>query len=314
MKKVNDSIKIAAIVVTYNKPEYLRRCIDLLLLQSRTPDIIYVIDNCSDVPAERIVGDLPVHIIRTEENIGGGGGFYIGQKLAYEDYDALWLMDDDCLASCRALEILTKYHLEDQSMILNACVERHESMSADAVSVFDDRGVSSSSRLKMDFVEPFIGTFIPSSVIRKIGFVKLECFIWGDEAEYIVRSSAFGIKRATVQSALVFHPKNRQNSFHIRPFGRVLLAPPPLDRHYFRNAGYISNKSGIVNTLKFFISNIISYTIKGRLRQIPTLVFYGIDGVFDTYRLKPSRRNALSVAKRAIDAASLSSSRANEIQ
>ena len=53
-------------------------------------------------------------MIRSEENVGGAGGFRIGMETAYAaGWDRIWLMDDDvvpapdCLATLMAVDETT---------------------------------------------------------------------------------------------------------------------------------------------------------------------------------------------------------------
>ena len=82
---------ISAVIVTYNRKELLAKNIEMLLIQTREIDKIYIIDNCStDGTYEYFVErgwskDSHFSYIKTESNIGGAGGFYTGVKAAYED-------------------------------------------------------------------------------------------------------------------------------------------------------------------------------------------------------------------------------------
>ena len=104
--------KVVAIVVTYNRLEMLKQCIDAIMKQTIRCDILLV-DNCSTDGTREWVNDylLPiesnVYYINTGENIGGAGGFNYGLKEAIKgDYYYFWIMDDDCVPKEDALEKL----------------------------------------------------------------------------------------------------------------------------------------------------------------------------------------------------------------
>lgn len=87
-------VKVAAVVVTYNRKELLRECLNALLNQTRPLDEIIVIDNAStDGTQEMIAKEFPyITYVLMSENIGGAGGFHEGMKLAYEKgYDWIWV-------------------------------------------------------------------------------------------------------------------------------------------------------------------------------------------------------------------------------
>ena len=75
---------VAVVVVTYNRAELLTGCLDGLAASQHRPDAVYVVDNAStdrtaEVLAERQGrGDLPLHVITSEHNLGGAGGFHLG--------------------------------------------------------------------------------------------------------------------------------------------------------------------------------------------------------------------------------------------
>ena len=96
---------IAAVVVTYNRCEPLRKNIECLLNQE-----VYIIDNASTAPTREMVSsftDSRIHYFNTGSNLGGTGGFEWGVRQAAEDgYRLLWLMDDDTQPSPSALHEL----------------------------------------------------------------------------------------------------------------------------------------------------------------------------------------------------------------
>ena len=105
MKQVINHKSVAAVVVTYNRIEMLKQCIDHLKRQSYKLQRIYVIDNAStDGTYEEFCKKEDIAYYRLAENEGGSGGFYCGIKKAYEDgYDYIWGMDDDAFPSYDAL-------------------------------------------------------------------------------------------------------------------------------------------------------------------------------------------------------------------
>ena len=69
-----------------------------------------MVDNASsDHTAEVLQArtDLPLRIIRNEENLGGAGGFHLGVGMAYDaGFDRIWLMDDDVVPAPECLQVL----------------------------------------------------------------------------------------------------------------------------------------------------------------------------------------------------------------
>lgn len=106
---------VAAVVVTYNRRDYLAELLPSLLASTRPLDAIYVVDNAStDGTLEWLTGsygDNPVVVpVPLETNSGGSGGFYAGVLRAYRDgHDWFWLMDDDVTAIADGLEGLLRF-------------------------------------------------------------------------------------------------------------------------------------------------------------------------------------------------------------
>ena len=105
-------MRVAAVVVTYNRKDLLKECLRALLIQTRPLDEIIVIDNASTDGTDKMVPKefKQVTYVRLHENTGGAGGFHEGVKLAYEKgYDWIWVMDDDVRAKENGLETMLRY-------------------------------------------------------------------------------------------------------------------------------------------------------------------------------------------------------------
>ena len=113
-------MKIAAVVVTYNRKDLLQECLSAIMKQEKLPQAcslnIIVVDNAStDGTGETIQSlisaredaDKQIVYFNTGSNLGGAGGFQFGIRKAVElAYDYLWLMDDDCVPTETALAAL----------------------------------------------------------------------------------------------------------------------------------------------------------------------------------------------------------------
>jgi rhamnopyranosyl-N-acetylglucosaminyl-diphospho-decaprenol beta-1,3/1,4-galactofuranosyltransferase len=95
---------VAAVIVTWNRRDLLRRCLGAVLAQRRAPDLIVLIDNASTdgtpemLAAEGFLADPRLRVFRMTENLGGAGGFAEGIRRGRAlGADWLWLFDDDTL-------------------------------------------------------------------------------------------------------------------------------------------------------------------------------------------------------------------------
>ena len=103
-------MKVNCVVVTYNRLALLRECLAAIEKQTYPIHKVIVIDNCSTDGTEDFLKAYAVRpqfqVIRTEQNIGGAGGFSLGVKTsALGGGDYTWMMDDDTIPSPEALEI-----------------------------------------------------------------------------------------------------------------------------------------------------------------------------------------------------------------
>ena len=104
--------RVCAVVVTYNRKVLLRECLLSLEGQTRRPDAVLVVDNCSTDGTEAMLAEEFRHLwnLRLEVNSGGAGGFHEGMKWAYQrGFEWIWVMDDDVEAMPDALATLLEF-------------------------------------------------------------------------------------------------------------------------------------------------------------------------------------------------------------
>jgi GT2 family glycosyltransferase len=97
---------VAAVVMTYNRRDRLRRWIDCLRQQTRQTQEIIVVDNGStDGTAEMVEREYPdVTLCRLAENDGPSKAAAVGMQQAFDaGHDWLWVFDDDAFPAPAAL-------------------------------------------------------------------------------------------------------------------------------------------------------------------------------------------------------------------
>ena len=265
------NIKVAAVVVTYNRLSYLKECIVALRLQTYNNFDIIVVNNGSTDGTTEWLGKEKNLIVIDQDNCGGAGGFYSGMKYMFDNgYDALWMMDDDGLPDKNQLQQLVvisgKYNVDYANALVLNRDNHNMKCSGGEYNPNDYKDVE----FIPNIVSPFNGTFVRRNVIEKIGFIKKEMFIWGDEREYTERVKHAGFKMGTVTSAIHFHPMLKGDLRNIIPFcsrWKVSFKSAPRDRIFFRNLGYIDYKYGT----KYYIKFLVYYLL--RLNIIKILYF-----------------------------------------
>lgn len=200
--------KVIAVVVTYNRQELLSECITALRNQTRRVDKILVINNGSNDNTENWLNRQEDIDSVTQNNIGSGGGFNTGIKLAYErGFDWIWLMDDDGYPKENALENLLEGDKEELCLRNCAVINKDDKKSF----VWKTGNYSNIEEVKdpiiKNFAHPFNGTLLHKKIVEKVGLPKADLFIWGDETEYYHRIiSKNKIPFYTKANSIHYHP------------------------------------------------------------------------------------------------------------
>ena len=247
---MNNELTVAAIVVTYNRRELLAECIDALSAQTYTNLKIYVIDNAStDGTREYIkkyIDNGFIIYINTGKNLGGAGGFNYGIKAAgNEEYDFLWIMDDDTVPNADALEkLVDAYKINKEIGYLSSkalwkdeslCVmNKQRDLSLHTIKDFSENVIPSAAAT-------FVSLFVPLSVVKDVGLPIKDFFIWGDDLEYTRRIS-LKYKCYVITNSIVIHKmaNNDNGSIEVTSEDRI-------DRYKYayRNEVYLYRREGI---------------------------------------------------------------------
>ncbi len=239
--------KIAAVVVTYNRKELLRGCMDCIRAQSEPADIL-VIDNAStDGTAELFAAEQDALMyFNTGANLGGAGGFSFGMRKAVElGYEFVWVMDDDTMPESGALENLLE---TDKTLKGN-----YGWLSS--VALWKDRTPCRMNIQKITKWKPlkdfdkaqkiqyatFVSLFLKAETIKEYGLPYKEFFIWGDDWEYTRRISKEK-PCFLVPGSVVCHECKTNTGADI-----VTAEPERLDRfrYSYRNDAVIYRQDGI---------------------------------------------------------------------
>lgn len=273
--------KVLALVVTYNRLELLKECLTSIKKQTYKNFDILVVNNGSTDGTKDYLDSLTGVAVINQENLGGAGGFYAGMKYMFErkEYDALWMMDDDGLTEQHQLEYLVMYSNKYKVDYSNALLLNRDNKNIinDTKEVYDKEKMDALEYID-GYICPFNGTFCYRNVIEKVGFIKKEMFIWGDEREYKMRILKNGLKIGTITRALHYHPFFKgQYRYAIPGIWNVKVAVKPkgLDRYFYTNLGYIDatykKKNGVPYIISYlvrfeFVSlyRFLNYYLKGR--------------------------------------------------
>ena len=263
---------VAAVVVTYNRLELLRQCVEALRAQTAVCDILIVDNASTDGTANWLTSQPDLHYRNTGSNLGGAGGFNFGMRWAVEaGYDYVWVMDDDTLPHPDALEKL----LEADSVLEG----NYGWLSSVALWTDGSECKMNRQKLKKSFYAysplmkyglvqaeqaTFVSLFLRSETIRRFGLPIKEYYIWGDDLEYTRRIAVRGELPCFIagQSQVVHATKSNVGSNvaldDVERIGRYFYA--------FRNEAHLYRQEGLKGS---------AYCFAKRCRDFLRIMRYG---------------------------------------
>ena len=295
---------VAAVVVTYNRLDELKKNIEMLKLQTRSADAIYIIDNASTDDTGVYLEELTrlneniIHC-RLEKNLGGAGGFSYGLERACQDgYDWVWLMDDDGRPQdAQTLEKLMQVAENESNFSLINCNVLWDGNELSfkigtQYNTLKEQQENIPSGLIENCACVFNGSLFGRAVYEKIGTIRKEYFIRGDEVEYLMRCKNNGVKILTVIDSLYYHPKTEYAhlSFLGKKFDYECMA---IWKQFFLIRNYVATYYSTANdvqrkTIKrglqlIFLGTILHDRSFKRLRYCFQAVKEGKKGIFNNH-------------------------------
>jgi rhamnopyranosyl-N-acetylglucosaminyl-diphospho-decaprenol beta-1,3/1,4-galactofuranosyltransferase len=297
--------RIVAVAVTFNRRDLVIRLVSETGAGTVLPDEIVVVDNASTdgtVEALRVLpGPVPVHVVELDTNTGGAGGFHTGLEVALaRGADLVWLMDDDGAPAKDCLELLLP-HITDHDFIGPAVVAEHDESRlcfpirlpgrSTVVHRLVDVERAAHDGLVAGVVIPFNGVLVTRELVERIGLVREEFFIWGDDVEYLWRAREAGARIATVVAARFRHPATDDLGTPMM-FGRTTYNHTPSElKHYCmcrNNVANLKQYVGVHGVLAFVVKTLWFYTFVrpdvGRLRMSLGAMWAGWRGDFSGHR------------------------------
>jgi GT2 family glycosyltransferase len=211
-----DAMKVAAIVLNWNRPEETAACCRSLAAQTHRDLGIWVVDNGSTAnTAEELAAACPqATVVRLEENLGFAGGVNAGIRAAREagEFDFAWLVNNDAICDPEALQRMLAVALRDRRTAAVGC-EMLENGPAGK-----PRHVAAGKRLRPPF---FIPTEVKVSTevdylcgacllmrreaLDEVGPLDDGFFFFFEDADWCFRARAMGWRLGVADEALVHH-------------------------------------------------------------------------------------------------------------
>jgi len=219
--------RLVAVVVTYNRLSQLRVTLDRLL-EAPVVDLaaVVVVDNASDDGTADWLANLTdprLHVLRNPSNLGGAGGFEAGMRMAVAQLDPDWIvvMDDDARpdpGALRAFQARDRTGADAWAAAVRHPDGRICDINRPSLNPFWNRaaflrtasgsgregfhlsaGDYDGSQLRDVDAASFVGLFVATDAIRRIGYPDGRLFVYGDDVLYTLGLRAAG-------GRLVFDP------------------------------------------------------------------------------------------------------------
>ena len=257
-------------------------------------ELLGIFDDGIESSEVKINNTIKIYYIRMAENTGGAGGFYEGQKRAYDrGFDWLWLMDDDGFAPNNCLEKLLIEVKKNNLKAINPLVVNKEDnsklsfgLSADMMETEVTIKKADKNGLIYNKANPFNGTFLNKEIMKKCGFIKKEMFIWGDETEYFLRIKKNGFDYATSVNVKYYHPESKTIMISsLFGFNNIPTKPEKLEMNFYRNIGYINGEYEKYLNIKIIIKYFLFFISRGEFSKFSKFIKYFFDGRNDLYKL-----------------------------
>jgi rhamnopyranosyl-N-acetylglucosaminyl-diphospho-decaprenol beta-1,3/1,4-galactofuranosyltransferase len=209
-------MSVAAVVVSFNRLDYLKKCLTALERQTRPIDEIIVVENGStDGSADYVRQNHPgVFLFETGANLGGAGGFAWGIELAISHgHSTAWLMDDDAEPRPDALSPLLDAMGTNPRPGFAAPMVEDESggiVQGNLPTISTDPNAQLSAQRIGGIAlahATFVGVLVDLELAASMPLPYSDFFIWFDDVEYTKRLAyaSFGVY---VVSSRMKHPNN----------------------------------------------------------------------------------------------------------
>lgn len=258
--------KVNAVVVTYNRLDLLKECIDALEKQTYKINKIIIVDNFSNDGTRSFLKqfcDNNKFVIEyLDSNQGGAGGFNHGIKKSFNyDCDWIWVMDDDTIPLPNALEVMIN------NKYINENIEKIGFTSSNVLWSNNEAGLINIPMPDNDYNKyldnniiklkhtTFVSFLVRSDVVKEVGLPYKEFFIWGDDVEYSRRIYNKGYENYLINHSKVIHKRGIGKS-------NDLIDEDNINRLWLykyaeRNHMYLAKKQGIKELIKYLILWII---------------------------------------------------------
>ena len=227
------AIRVAAIFATMNRAETAKACVLALARQTSPPEWVMVADNCSTddtVATLEALENLPFTLVvhRMPENRGNAGGVEAVMERAFgKGADAVWILDDDSWPREAALAALLEGEWDPRVVRHSLQIDPASGRFTWPLQITDEQAgwrlVWCESELpegrKVVSRISWTGALVPREVRERVGPVRGDLFIRGEDEEYPWRIEQAGFTQEAIRGSVMDHP-GPQNVVHWHFLGK----------------------------------------------------------------------------------------------
>ena len=261
-------MKVSAIIVTYNRINLLKQCLEKVLTQVDNDLDILLIDNDSNDGTKEYVEELNnerIKYFNTGKNLGGAGGFSYGLNVASRfGYDYCWIMDDD-----------TFIHQMSLTSLLEKMVKTDAAYICSRVLWTDGKACTMNTppngKWKCLYDEPaldlhlieiqgcsFVSCLVNMKYVREAGLPIADFFIYGDDIEFTRRLQRYSKGYLDLDSVvthampgnnsatIINCEKERVNRYKYGVRNNVYIMRHHDGKHFFGIMAYMIKMSGAI--------------------------------------------------------------------
>ncbi len=283
------AIRVAAVFATMNRAATATACVLALARQTSPPEWVMVADNCSTddtvLTLESLEG-LPFTLVvhRMPDNRGNAGGVEAVMERAFgAGADAVWILDDDSWPREAALAFLLEGEWDPHVVRHALQIDPLSGRFTWPLQIADGQGGWRLAWSEDELPEgprvrsriSWTGALLPREVRERIGPVKADLFIRGEDEEYPWRIEQAGFSQEAMRGAVMDHP-GPQNMVHWEFLGKCFFFERGLAdwKLYYkvRNMVWLKRKqSGDLRAISIAAAYTLAATFIDGLRRIPLL-------------------------------------------
>ncbi len=276
--------KIAIILVNYNGKEYNEECIKSIFNSSYDNLEVIVVDNDSKDGSPELLREQfgnKINLIMTGKNLGFSGANNIGISKALENgCEYVVLLNNDTLIDKDLISNMIKASKEENNAVISPKIYYYDdkniiwSAGADMKwkkGLTDQRGINQKddgSYNKREEVEFGTGCclLIPVEVIKKVGYLTDDYFLYYEDTDYCMRVRENGFKIVYEPTAVLYHKESASTGGNL---SKLYIYYNTRNRLMFNER--FNKKNKITYMLYFYCTRLVKcilWLLKGRIDLI----------------------------------------------